>query len=84
MIEDGGFRNFFTQDSLVMKEREPGIFRNNLQSHLEGTDVFIFGITKAPKSINSLLQKFEINKEDVDYFILHQANKLMNEKIIKK
>ena len=84
IIEDGGFRNFFTEESLVMKEREPGIFRNNLQSHLEGTDVFIFGITKAPKSINSLIQNFNINKEEVDYFILHQANKLMNEKIRKK
>ena len=84
IIEDGGFRNFFTKNSLDIKEREPGIFRNNLQSHLHGTDVFIFGITKAPKSINTLLKNFNINKEEVDYFILHQANKLMNEKIRKK
>jgi 3-oxoacyl-[acyl-carrier-protein] synthase-3 len=84
IIEDGGFRNFFSKESLKVKEREPGIFRNNLQSYLNGTDVFIFGITKAPKSINSLLQKFNINKEEVDYFVFHQANLLMTEKIRKK
>lgn len=84
IIEDGGFRNFFNEASLKVAEREPGIFRNNLQSHLNGTDVFIFGITKAPKSILSLLEKFEIDKEVVDYFILHQANLLMTDKIRKK
>jgi len=84
IIEDGGFRNFFSEESLVIKEREPGIFRNNLQSYLNGTDVFIFGITKAPKSINSLLENFDIDKEEVDYFVFHQANKLMTEKIRKK
>lgn len=84
LIEDGGFRNFFSPSSLEMKEHEPGIFRNNLQSHLNGADVFIFGITKAPKSINGLLSHFDLSKEDVDYLILHQANMLMNEKIRKK
>lgn len=84
MIEDGGFRNFFTPESLEMKECEPGIYRNKLQSYLNGADVFIFGITKAPKSINGLLSHFSLNKEDVDYLILHQANMLMNDKIRKK
>jgi len=84
IIEDGGFRNFFTKDSLTVKESAPGVFRNNLQTHLNGTDVFIFGITKAPQSIKKLLQNFNIDREDIDYYILHQANKLMNEKIRKK
>ncbi|MDN3676688.1 ketoacyl-ACP synthase III [Flavobacterium paronense] len=84
IIEDGGFRNFFTKESLEVKEREEGVFRNNLQSYLNGADVFIFGITKAPKSINSLIEKFNIDREEVDYLIMHQANKLMNDKIRKK
>lgn len=84
IIEDGGFRNFFTNESLEVNEREEGVFRNNLQSYLNGADVFIFGITKAPRSINTLIEKFNINREEVDYLIMHQANKLMNEKIRKK
>lgn len=84
IIEDGGFRNFFKPESLLVKETEPGVFRNNLQSYLNGADVFIFGITKAPKSIKDLMAHFKLNKEQIDFLILHQANKLMNDKIRKK
>ena len=84
IIEDGGFRNFFTEESLKVKEHEPGIFRNNLQSYLNGQDVFIFGITKAPKSIKALFEQYDLDKEKVDYFVFHQANKLMTEMIRKK
>lgn len=84
MIKDGGFRNFFSADSLKVELKEDGVLRNNLQSYLDGTAVFIFGITKAPQSINALLSNFQIDKESVDYFILHQANNMMNEKIRKK
>jgi 3-oxoacyl-[acyl-carrier-protein] synthase-3 len=84
IIEDGGFRNFFNSESLVEKERESGIFRTNLQSHLNGQDVFIFGITRAPKSVKTLMEHFALKNEDVDYFVFHQANKLMTEMIRKK
>ena len=84
IIEDGGYRNPVSQESFQMREREPGIFRNNLQSHLNGQDVFIFGITKAPFSIKSLMNHFNLTEEEIDYLILHQANKMMNDKIAKK
>lgn len=84
MIEDGGFRNFFSQTSLEVKEYENGIFRNKLQSHLKGSDVFIFGITKVPKSINGLIKHFELDREKINFLVLHQANLLMNETIRKK
>lgn len=84
IIQDGGFRNFYSKESLIVKEREPGIFRNNLQSYLNGTNVFIFGITRAPKSVNLLLEKYSLNKDEIDFFVFHQANKILNEKIRTK
>ena len=81
MIPDGGFRNFVTPSSFIEEEVEPGIFRNRLQSILDGPSVFIFGITKAPKSVNTLLERFNITKNEIDYFVFHQANLIMNEKI---
>lgn len=84
MIPDGGFRHFVTPDSFISREVEPGIFRNRLQSILNGPAVFTFGITKAPKSVNALLDKHGISKEDIDYFVFHQANRIMNEKIRTK
>jgi 3-oxoacyl-[acyl-carrier-protein] synthase-3 len=84
MIPDGGFRNFFNEKSFVEAEVEPGIIRHRLHSILNGPAVFTFGISKAPKSVNAILEHFEINKDKIDYFIFHQANLFMNEKIRTK
>jgi 3-oxoacyl-[acyl-carrier-protein] synthase III len=84
MIPDGGFRNFVNERSFIDEEIEPGIIRNRLQSILNGPAVFTFGISKAPKSVVSILEHFEIEKEEIDYFIFHQANLFMNEKIRMK
>ena len=81
IIPDGGFRNFYNETSFEEEEIEPGVIRNRLQSILNGPAVFTFGISKAPKSVNVLLEHFGINKDDIDFFIFHQANLFMNEKI---
>lgn len=84
IIPDGGYRNQFTEASLVYEQIEPGISRNKLQTILNGMDVFSFGISKAPQTVNKLLTYADVNIEEVDYFTFHQANLFMNEKIRKK
>ncbi len=84
IVEDGGARNPFSADSLKEKEYGPGIVHNRLHTHLDGMSVFSFGISKPPKSINALMQQFQLNKDEIDYFVFHQANKMMIDKIIKK
>ncbi len=51
---------------------------------LNGMDVFNFGITKIPKVINGFLTHNNLSINDIDVFVFHQANKLMNDKIYKK
>lgn len=41
---------------------------------MNGRDVFDFATTKAPEIIKEALERFGIAKENVDSFILHQAN----------
>lgn len=84
IIPDGGFRNFVTPESFEVQEIESGISRNKLQSVLDGPAVFTFSITKAPRSVNTLMEYFSIDKEQVDFFVFHQANLFMNEKIRNK
>jgi 3-oxoacyl-[acyl-carrier-protein] synthase-3 len=83
-IPDGAFRNPTTLQSLKSEEIEPGVTRNRLQYIMDGGSVFIFSITKPPQSIRILLEKAGIAKEEIDYYFLHQANKIMVEKIIDK
>ena len=84
IIPDGGYRNPVTEQSLDKYEVEENINRNNLELNLNGMDVFSFGISRAPQSINKLLEYSEIEREQIDYYLFHQANLFMNEKIRKK
>jgi 3-oxoacyl-[acyl-carrier-protein] synthase-3 len=84
VIQDGGLRNPFSLSSLNKVTRDEGITSNNLQLVLDGMEVFSFGIKRAPESVNALINEFKLNKDQIDYFIFHQANYLMNEKIRKK
>lgn len=84
IIPDGGYRNEVTQSSFEMTEIEPSIKRNKLQTILDGMNVFSFGISKGPETINRLVEKFKIDLSQIDYFLFHQANLFMNEKIRKK
>jgi 3-oxoacyl-[acyl-carrier-protein] synthase-3 len=84
IIPDGGFRNQVSLSSFEMVEIKPGIRRNKLQVILDGMNVFSFSLSRAPESINKLSDKFGIDLQLVDYFIFHQANLFMNERIRKK
>lgn len=84
IIPDGGYRSLFSDRSLIDEKIEENIIRNKTQLVLNGMDVFSFGLNKAPETIEKLCEHFSIDKENVDYFIFHQANLFMNEKIRKK
>ncbi|RZJ49890.1 MAG: ketoacyl-ACP synthase III, partial [Flavobacterium sp.] len=84
MINDGGSRNRINADSLIYQTISPGIERNACQLILDGMDVFSFGISQAPKTVNKLIEKFEIDKETINHFVFHQANLMMNKMIVKK
>jgi 3-oxoacyl-[acyl-carrier-protein] synthase-3 len=84
ILKDGGARNRITPASLEYHEIDLGIKRNTCQLMLEGMDVFSFGITQAPTTVNNLIEKFKIEKEAIDYFVFHQANLMMNKMISKK
>ena len=84
MIPAGGYRNQVKAESLIEKEHRDGIISSDVNVSMDGMSVFSFAISKAPKSIKSLLEKTGENLDNVDSVILHQANLFMNEKIRKK
>lgn len=84
IVNDGGSRKPFNENSLEIIDYGEGIKRNQCELSLDGMDVFSFGITQAPKSVKELLAFVDINIEEIDFAIFHQANKMMNEMIRKK
>lgn len=84
IIPEGGYRIPFREESLEMKEETPGINRNATHLILRGIDIFNFSVKRVPIQIKDLLEQKQLTVEDVDYFVLHQANKLINDTIAKK
>jgi 3-oxoacyl-[acyl-carrier-protein] synthase-3 len=84
IIPHGGYRNQYNPNSLTDTTVAEGIVRNDCQLALDGMDVFSFGISQAPKTVNALVNHYNIDKDSINYFVFHQANMMMNKMILKK
>lgn len=51
---------------------------------MDGKEVFRFAVRKVPESIETVLKRNEMVVEDVDCFVLHQANKRIIESAAKR
>lgn len=78
IIPDGGARNQMSPKSFEL-ESINGKQMCRLQSRMNGMDVFAFAISTAPKSMKKLAAQYDLNLEDMDYCILHQANLQIDE-----
>jgi 3-oxoacyl-[acyl-carrier-protein] synthase-3 len=80
-----GIRNYpVTEDSLKSVTIDNGIERNALQCEMDGSEVFAFAIKKPLEAITALAENFQIDIQQIDYLLIHQANKMIDEKIRKK
>jgi len=83
-ILDGAARNTVRDDTFDIMEIEPGIKRSRRHLILKGIDIFNFALKEVAPNINELFRFSNIEKEKVNYFVFHQANKLINESVRKK
>jgi len=84
-IPDGAMRNYPDPEKTFKEEKiAEGIVRNRAQIALDGMTVFNFTIKEVRPNVLALLEKADKLKEEIDYFVFHQANKLMNETIRKQ
>lgn len=85
MTPHGGYRHPLTVESFAYEDFGNGIVRSPKDALINGMDVFSFAITKPPISVNKMLEILGVDKDkDVDYFLIHQANKLIVDRIVKK
>lgn len=81
---DGG-----SGDVLVCKNRKPNnpYVSNEMKlnyTQMEGQEVFKFAVKMVPKCIQEVVEKAGLSVDDVDYFLLHQANKRIIESVSKR
>jgi 3-oxoacyl-[acyl-carrier-protein] synthase-3 len=81
MIPAGGFRLFSSAETRIMEEDINGNFRSKDNLVMKGDEVFNFVQREVPPMIESLLNVASISKEDVDYYMFHQPNRFMLQKL---
>ncbi len=61
---------------LSTEDSEGHIWRDDYL-YMNGGNVFNFTLEVVPAMINQLLEKSKLTKDDLDYYVFHQANKFM-------
>jgi len=84
IIPAGGFKTPSTRITAEMIEDAAGNFRSLDNLVMKGDDVFNFVQREVPPMIEELLIRAGVEKQAVDYFMFHQPNKFMLNKLADK
>lgn len=84
MLPAGGHREPFGVQHLIPKRDEHGVLHWPADLMLDGPAVLSFSTQRVPPAVQRLLEYAKVDKEQVDYFVFHQANRMINETIRKK
>jgi 3-oxoacyl-[acyl-carrier-protein] synthase-3 len=84
-IDAGGYRN--PSNTETVKEKvvdEHGNIRSDEQAYMNGADVFNFVLREITKTVKNILATAGLEREQIDFFVFHQANSYMNSYLAKK
>ena len=85
MTPHGGFRHPATPESFEYEDFGNGIVRAPIHTMINGMNVFSFAISRPPKSVEQFMADYNIDRNtDIDYFLVHQANKMIVDRVVKK
>lgn len=66
-----------------------GAYRNSLNHttddflYMDGAEVMQMAIQEVPNAVNELISKYQIQKDEIDYFFFHQANSFIISSLAK-
>lgn len=84
IIPAGGFRMPANEQTSLMKEDAAGNFRSLENLVMKGDEVFNFVMREVPPLIEELLALASCKKEEIDWYLFHQPNRFMLNKLADK
>lgn len=75
IVKNGGWRN--KQMTGAEYEDKNGNIQRDDFFYMDGEAIFNFTVDHIPPLIESTLNKNEVSREDIDFYVFHQANKFM-------
>lgn len=81
----GGYRHPITPESFEYEDFGNGIVRAPKDAIIEGMNVLSFAISRPPKTMERFIEDENIDRNtDIDYYLIHQANKMIVDRIVRK
>ncbi len=84
MIPAGGARVPYSPNTSVAIPDEYGNVRAPINFRMNGRAVFDFTMNMVPTNITETIEMSDKSVDDIDYFVLHQANKSIIENIVRR
>lgn len=73
--------------NLIVPEKDIIIKNNKIRKntlYMDGSSVFLFTLSTVEKCFFEILKKAKLKKDDIDYFVFHQASQLVLNNLIRK
>lgn len=83
IVPAGGMRHPLSKETSVEHE-EKNNWRSEENLYMNGPEIFNFTLSVVPKAVDQLLARAGISHADVDYYVFHQANRFMIERLRTK
>ncbi|PWF21231.1 ketoacyl-ACP synthase III [Corticimicrobacter populi] len=80
----GGHREPFELEHAIAHKGEDGFWHSALDLVLDGPAILSFSTQRVPPMVEQLMEYAGMTQDEINYFIFHQANRLINETIRKK
>ena len=77
IVPHGGSRNPISNESYIEREDKDGNIRSDKDIYMNGPQILVFTLRVVPTMMREILLKANCSIEDIDFFVLHQANKFL-------
>jgi len=80
--DGSGYKNLIVPNRNMKLSKYKLIKKNKL--YMDGSKVFLFTLTKVKECFDKIIKKSGIKKEEIDYYVFHQASKFVLENLKRK
>lgn len=84
IVPAGGFRRPIDESSGQEEKDASDNVRSANHLYMNGAEVMAFTLREVPRAMDALLSRAQLSVDDIDYFVLHQANRFMLDSLRKK
>jgi 3-oxoacyl-[acyl-carrier-protein] synthase-3 len=79
-----GFKSIMVPAGHARSRSRTNIEGSEYELAMSGSDIFSFTISDIPRTVKSFMSQYNIDKDDVDMYVFHQANLFILKHVTKK